>query len=196
MFGTISKWIDNTINPSQETVNTYKRNIQTFILRYEVGRRTIIDIFFRDVVSLFPNLVISLEHQLSVTNQAKRRKLTGQCDYTISHRGLENLPHLIAVEAKVTDGVTMGQVRGECAAIHYQRRINGNANLNVYGIHTTGVSWIFFHIDQDGQIFQSRSYPLNIYQYVEEEFNQIYRLVYYMVEKAHRSSPTSTPVRT
>ena len=33
-------------------------------------------------------------------NEAKRRRLNGQCDYTIYHRG--HLPHLVAIEAKVS----------------------------------------------------------------------------------------------
>jgi hypothetical protein len=185
--------IDATVEPSQEFVELFKKNCSVFEFGAEASRRTIIDLFLREVVSQFPHFNIICEYHMTLVNEAKKRRLNGKCDYTICHRGHRNLPHLVAIEAKVTNKETLLQCIGECASIHYRRKLATMKNLCVYGIHSTGSFWKFVFIDENGSLFVSKEYQLNPEHYVKEGFDMIYRLVYYVVEKSHINSPRTTP---
>lgn len=93
--------------------------------------------FLREIVSQFPAFQVICEYHMTLVNKVKKRRLNGRCDYTICHRGHRNLPHLVAIEAKVTNKETMLQCIGECASIHYRRKEAGMLNRRVYGIHST-----------------------------------------------------------
>lgn len=56
---------------------------------------------------------LRLSYDLS--EDVKKSRLNWNCDYTICHRGLRKLPHLVAIEAKVTK--TLLQCIGKCASI-------------------------------------------------------------------------------
>lgn len=186
--------IDITVEPSQEFVDLFKKNCSVFEFGAEASRRTLIDLFLREVVSQFPQFNIICEYHMTLVNEAKKRRLNGKCDYTICHRGHRNLPHLVAIEAKVTNKETLLQCIGECASIHYRRTLAGMKNLCVYGIHSTGSFWNFVFIDENGQLFVSKEYQLNPEHYVKEGFDIIYRLVYYVVKQSYLNSPRTTPV--
>ena len=51
-----------------------------------------------------------------------------------------------------------------------------------------------FFIEENGSLFVSMEYPLNPRKYVKEEFDLIYRLVYYVVKQSHINSPRTIPV--
>ena len=186
--------IDTTVEPSQEFVELFKKNCSVFEFGAEASRRTIIDLFLREVVSQFPHFNIICEYHMTLVNETKKRRLNGNCDYTICHRGHRNLPHLVAIEAKVTNKETLLQCIGECASIHYRRKLAGMKNLCVYGIHSTGSFWKFVFIDENGSLFVSKEYQLNPEHYVKEGFDIIYRLVYYVVKQSYLNSPRTTPV--
>jgi hypothetical protein len=93
---------DETVTPSPEFTDLYKKNCSVFDFIGETGRRTIIDLFLREIVSNFPPLIIVCEYNMKHENKTKRRRLNGFCDYTVCHRGHRNLPHLVAIEAKKT----------------------------------------------------------------------------------------------
>jgi hypothetical protein len=101
--------------------------------------------------------------------------------------------HLVAIETKVTNKETLLQCIGECASIHYRRKLARMKNHCVYGIHSTVSIWKFIFIDEDGSLFVSKEYQLNPEHYVKEGFDLIYRLVYCVVEKSHFNSPHTTP---
>jgi hypothetical protein len=186
--------IDTTVEPSLEFVELFKKNCSVFEFGAEASRRTIIDLFLREVVSQFSDFNIICEYHMTLVNEAKKRRLNGNCDYTICHRGHRNLPHLVAIEAKVTNKETLLQCIGECASIHYRRKLAGMKNLCVYGIHSTGSFWKFVYIDENGSLFVSKEYQLNPENYVKEGFDIIYRLVYYVVKQSYLNSPRTTPV--
>ncbi|KAI8903404.1 hypothetical protein EDD86DRAFT_99118 [Gorgonomyces haynaldii] len=186
--------VDNTIEPAQEFVELFKKNCSVFEFGAEASRRTLIDLFLREVVAQFPDFMIICEYHMTLVNKEKKRRLNGNCDYTICHRGLRNLPHLVAIEAKVTNRETLLQCIGECASIHYRRKEAGMGNLKVYGIHSTGSIWKFVFIDENGSLFVSKEYQMNPENYVKEGFDRIYRLVYYVVKQSHINSPRTTPV--
>ncbi len=185
--------IDHSIVPSEEFVELFKKNCSVFEFGAEASRRTLIDLFLREVVSQFPDFMIICEYHMTLLNKKKMKRLNGNCDYTICHRGHRNLPHLIAIEAKVTNKETMLQCIGECASIHYRRMQTGMQNKCVYGIHSTGSIWKFVFIDENGQLFVSKEYQLNAENYVKDGFDLVYRLVYYVVKQSHLNSPRTTP---
>ncbi|KAJ3112491.1 hypothetical protein HDU96_004508 [Phlyctochytrium bullatum] len=173
--------VDESIAPCAEFVELFKKNTSVFEFETEASRRTVIDLFLREIVSKFPAFQIVCEYHMTVVNSAKKRRLNGYCDYTICHRGLRHLPHLVAIEAKSTNKETLLQCIGECASIHYKRKQAGYENRRVYGIHSTGNVWKFVFINQEGVVYVSADKGLNVTQYVEENFNLIYRLVYYSI---------------
>ena len=152
--------VDDSIVPSEEFVELFKKNCSVFEFGAEASRRTLIDLFLREVVSQFPDFMIICEYHMTLLNKKKRKRLNGNCDYTICHRGHRNLPHLIAIEAKVTNKETMLQCIGECASIHYRRMQTGMQNKCVYGIHSTGSIWKLVFIDENGQLLVSKEYHL------------------------------------
>ena len=185
--------VDTTVEASAEFVELFKKNCSVFEFGAEASRRTLIDLFLREVVAQFPDFIIICEYHMILVNEVKKRRLNGNCDYTICHRGLRKLPHLVAIEAKVTNKETLLQCIGECASIHYRRKEAGMRNLCVYGIHSTGSIWKFVYIDENGSLFVSKEYQLNPESYVKEGFDLIYRLVYYVVKQSHINSPRTTP---
>lgn len=184
---------DESLVPPQRFIDLFIQNSSVFEFRLEAGKRIVIDLFLREIVSLFPNMIVVCEYAMKLVNDAKKRKLNGKCDYTICHRGFSNLPHLVAIEAKMINTESILQCTGECASIHYERKLKKMANTMVYGIHSTGSSWIFIRINEEGQLFQSKTFTLNIEHYVKEQFDTIYQLVHYVVNQSHQNSPRSTP---
>jgi hypothetical protein len=186
--------LDDTIVPTDEFMSLYEKNCKVFELGQEAGRRTVIDLFLREVVSLFSQLMIVCEYHMTLINNTKKRRLNGKCDYTICHRGFRKLPHLVAIEAKTANkDKTLRQCYGECASIYYRRKEDNMRNRCVYGIHSTGSSWYFIFVDENGTISQSQEYPLNVKHYVKEEVILIYRLVHYVVHQSFLNSERTTP---
>ncbi|KAJ3301016.1 hypothetical protein HDV03_001567 [Kappamyces sp. JEL0829] len=66
-------------------------------------------------------------------------------------------------------------------------------NRVVYGIHSTGSIWKFVYINEVGVVAVSKEYRLNAEHYVKEEFDLIYRLVFYVIQQSYLNSPRSTP---
>ena len=185
--------IDGSVVPSDEFVELFKKNCSVFEFEAEASRRTVIDLFLREIVSLFPAFQVICEYHMTLVNQQKRRRLNGKCDYTICHRGHRNLPHLVAIEAKVTNKETMLQCIGECASIHYTRKLRGLSNVVVYGIHSTGSVWKFIFVDENGGVSVSGEKRLNVEHYVKEEFDLIYRLIYFVIQQSFANSPRTSP---
>ncbi len=182
-----------SVTPSQEFISLFKKNSDVFDFVGETGRRTVIDLFLREIVSLFPPLMVVCEYHMKLQNDAKRRKLNGFCDYSICHRGHRNLPHLVAIEAKKTVKEALLQCIGECASIHYRRKVANMRHKAVYGIHSTGSSWYFIFIDENGLVYQSKEFKLCVENYVGDEVSLIYSLVHYVIHQSYRLSARTTP---
>jgi hypothetical protein len=185
--------IDENLNPSETFVNLFKQNCKVFEFNVEASRRIVIDLFLREIVSEFPPLMVVCEYHMTQVNESKRRRLNGNCDYTICHRGLRNRPHLVAIEAKMLNHESLLQCIGECASIYYQRKQEGMRNKCVYGIHSTGSSWIFIHIAENGLVSVTKEYQLNAEDYNKEEFDRIFRLIHYVVQQSYNNSARTTP---
>jgi hypothetical protein len=184
--------LNDKIQPSEEFIALYTKNSAVFDFIQEAGRRTIIDLFLREVVSLFPPFMVVCEYHMKLINEAKRRRLNGSCDYTICHRGHRQLPHLVAIEAKNTIQEALLQCIGECASIHYRRKNDNMRSKSVYGIHSNGSSWYFIFIDESGNVFKSAEFRLNVNHYIEQEVREIYQLVHYVVQQSFHNSERTT----
>jgi hypothetical protein len=185
--------VDESISPCAELVELFKKNCSVFAFDTEASRRTVIDLFLREIVSQFPAFQVNCEYNMTLTNNFKKKRLNGQCDYTICHRGRPNDPHLVVVKSIMTIKETVLQCIGECASIHYRRKKAEMPNRRVYGIHSTGNIWKFIFISQEGVVYVSGEMYLNVDRYVEESFNLIYRSVYYVIQQSFLNSARTTP---
>lgn len=184
--------VDTNLVPDAEFVELYKKNASVFFMHSEASRRTVIDLFLRDIVAKFPEFMIITEFTTSVENRDKRRRLNGQIDYSVCHRQNRDEPHLIVVEAKKDNISPTDQFFAECATVYYQRKLKHKPNLRAFGIHTTGSWWKFICIDQDGLVKESQDFRLNINTYVEKEVNDIYQHVHYVVQQSYQHSPRTS----
>ena len=185
--------VDNTVDPSPDFVELFKKNCETFDFQSEAGKRTIIDLFLREIVYLFkPFLMIVCEYQMSFENGVKRRRLNGASDYTICHKEFRDLPHLVGIEAKYLSTVSLNQCIAACSTIYATRKSKMMQNLTVYGIHSTGENWKFMNISTEGTVFISGNIPLSIGKYDEEQFNHIYRLCHYVIKQSYLNSPRTS----
>jgi hypothetical protein len=189
---------------SDDLVAQFKKNCKIWVMNSEASKRTAIDMVLRDVVAReeFNGLKIFCEVYFEVVSVVgnKRRKLTGRNDYNVGHAGLiaslspPKHTHLIAVEAKKNwDDEDVKQCINEAGAIHKARKEEGKGNSKVWGIITNGGLWRFLKIDNDGQVFVTDPYVLNLTTYDEEQLLRVYCLVYHVVKCSFEASPTTTP---
>ncbi|KAI3650780.1 hypothetical protein MP228_004261 [Amoeboaphelidium protococcarum] len=178
--------LDESVKPSDDFLAQLRKNNRVWSLNSEASRRTVIDLFLRDVVARdeFDKMRIFCELNMAVTDANSKRKLNGDIDYTIGHAG--NMPldeysppkdsHLIA------------------ATLHKTRKNKKKINARVWGILSNGNNRKFIHIDNGGQLFQFGQYVLDIpNKWVEGEITTIYRIIHHIVQQAYQSSPTTTP---
>lgn len=73
--------------------------------------------------------------------------------------------------------------------------INSSFNLITLSVFIlSDLMWKFVFVDQEGLVFVSKEFHLNAEHYVKDGFDEIYRLVYYVVKQSHISSPRTTPI--
>jgi hypothetical protein len=197
--------LNELVNPSHDFLAQLHKNNKVWSLNSEASRRTVIDLFLRDIVARdeFDKMRIFCELNLSVLDASKKRKLNGDIDYTIGHAG--NMPldeysppkdsHLIVFEAKKDwPNESIWQCVAEAATLHKTRKEKKKTNSRVWGILSNGNNWKFIHIDNDGQLFQSGQYVLDIpNNWIESEITTIYRIIHHIVQQAYLSSPTTAP---
>lgn len=194
----ILSFADDSVAPSEEFIELFRKNCSVFESAFEASRRTVIDLFLREIVSQFPEFQVICEYDMMQVNEAKRRRLIGRCDYVICHRGSRNLPLLIVTEAKCWNTESRLQCIGECASIHYRKKQARMANCSVYGIISTGRNWEFVFINQEGLVSVSMEIPLSFMDSAVEgkdlqKLRLIYRLVHYVIHKSYINSPRTTP---
>ena len=179
--------VDETIFPSATFIEAFKMNSVTFDFRSKAGRRTVIDLFLRDIIYRFPQFQIKCDYHLSSKNRDTQRCLEGKCDYMISFIDRYD-PHLVVVEETLNDQTSrLRRCIGQCAAIHYKRKAALMDDLRVYGMYSNGEFWAFVFIDNDGVVHVSDRTPVHIGQYVEREVHRIYRLIYAVVQQSFQS---------
>lgn len=197
--------LDATVNPSEDFLKQLEKNNKVWSLNSEASRRTVIDLFLRDIVARdeFDKMRIFCELNMSVVDENRTKKLNGDVDYTIGHAGgmpidqyfPPNDSHLIVFEAKKDwPNDSHWQCIAEAATLYKTRKDQKKRNPRVWGILSNANIWKFIHINNDGQLFVSGEYFSGIPTMCnEEKISTIYRIIHYIVKRAYESSPTTTP---
>ncbi|KAI3637722.1 hypothetical protein MIR68_004371 [Amoeboaphelidium protococcarum] len=141
---------------------------------------------------IFPELQVTVVQ----TNGTKKRKLSGVTDYTVGFgKGKDifdnTIPrevHLVAVEAKTSKGEQdLWQCVAEAASLYKTRVDAGKAKKRVWGILSNAKQWQFVHIDEDGLLWRSEEFLLDLRFYDESKVLQVYRIVYYIMKCCHEA---------
>jgi len=209
---TYRKWtgytIDVNIQPRPGFQTKFEEVARAFHQQNEAGRRIFLNLFLSDIIlreefggalRIFPELQVTVVE----TNGPKKRKLNGITDYTVGFgKGKDifdnTIPrevHLVAVEAKTSIGEQdLWQCVAEAASLYKTRVDAGKANKRVWGILSNAEVWQFVLIDEDGLLWQSDKFLLDLRSYYEEKVLQVYRMVYYIVKCCHEACtpPPST----
>lgn len=137
-----------------------------------------------------------MELEVTEASGRKKRKLGGRTDYSIGFgKGKDvfdnTIPrevHLVAVEAKASIGAQdLWQCVAEAASIYKTRVDAEKANKSVWGILSNAELWKFIFINE-GKLWQSGQFSMNLRSYVEAEVLRVYRIVYYIVKCCHEAS--------
>jgi len=209
---TYRKWtgytVDVNIQPRPGFQTKFEEVARAFHQQNEAGRRIFLNLFLSDIIlreefggalRIFPELQVTVVE----TNGPKKRKLNGITDYTVGFgKGKDifdnTIPrevHLVAVEAKTSIGEQdLWQCVAEAASLYKTRVDAGKANKRVWGILSNAEVWQFVLIDEDGLLWQSDKFLLDLRSYYEEKVLQVYRMVYYIVKCCHEACtpPPST----
>ena len=209
---TYRKWtgytVDVNIQPRPGFQTKFEEVARAFHQQNEAGRRIFLNLFLSDIIlreefggalRIFPELQVTVVE----TNGPKKRKLNGITDYTVGFgKGKDifdnTIPrevHLVAVEAKTSIGEQdLWQCVAEAASLYKTRVDAGKANKRVWGILSNAKQWQFVLIDEDGLLWQSEEFLLDLRSYDESKVLQVYRMVHYIVKCCHEACtpPPST----
>jgi hypothetical protein len=209
---TYRKWtgytIDVNIQPRPGFQTKFEEVARAFHQQNEAGRRIFLNLFLSDIIlreefggalRIFPELQVTVVE----TNGPKKRKLNGITDYTVGFgKGKDifdnTIPrevHLVAVEAKTSIGdQDLWQCVAEAASLYKTRVDAGKAKRSVWGILSNAEVWQFVLIDEDGLLWRSGPFNIDLRSYTETEVLQVYRIVHYIVKCCHEACtpPPST----
>jgi hypothetical protein len=202
---TYRKWtgytIDVNIQPRPGFQTKFEEVASAFHQQNEGGRRIFLNLFLSDIIlreefggalRIFPELQVTVVE----TNGLKKRKLNGITDYTVGFgKGKDifdnTIPrevHLVAVEAKTSIGdQDLWQCVAEAASLYKTRVDAGKAKRSVWGILSNAKQWQFVLIDEDGLLWQSEEFLLDLRSYDESKVLQVYRIVHYIVKCCHEA---------
>ena len=195
-----------SVQPSPLFVEIFNQNSTTFHMHTEAGRRTVLDLFLRDILSreefrhglrIFPEM----EFEVKSISESEPLKLSGVADYTIGHHGNKGMfeleprkeLHLVAVEAKRNWAEeAYWQYVAQVAALYKSRKDAGREKCRVWGIISNATHWKFLSINDRGVLTESREYVLDLKTYgVETEV--IYRIIHRIVTLCFNASPPLPP---
>jgi hypothetical protein len=202
---TYRKWtgytIDVNIQPRPGFQTKFEEVAIAFHQQNEAGRRIFLNLLLSDIIlreefggalRIFPELQVTVVE----TNGPKKRKLNGITDYTVGFgKGKDifdnTIPqevHLVAVEAKTSIGdQDLWQCVAEAASLYKTRVDAGKAKRSVWGILSNAKQWQFVLIDEDGLLWQSEEFLLDLRSYDESKVLQVYRIVHYIVKCCHEA---------
>ena len=188
--------LDEDVKPSTDFKKAHENVSKAFHLRTEAGRRIFLNLFLSDIVLLpefknylriFPEIEMSVE-----SNGPKKRKLNGRTDYTVGfgkdYDVFDNTPprelHLVAVETKPKkmEEDDLWQCVAEAATLYKTRKDAGKSKCSVWGVLSNASLWQFIYIDEDGKLWRSKEYLLNLRSYDEEQVTFIYRMLHFVVK--------------
>lgn len=187
--------LDERVVPSEDFLKQLEKNNKVWSLNSEASRRTVIDLFLRDVVARdeFNPMRIFCELNLSTVDENRTKRLNGDVDYTIGHAGGMAIDqyfppedsHLIVFETKKDwPNDSHWQCIAEAATLYKTRKEKDKKNRRVWGILSNANQWEFIHINNDGKLFISVPHSLNIPKLMDyEEVKKIYRIIHYIVKQ-------------
>ena len=118
----------------------------------------------------------------------KKRKLNRKTDYAVGFGKdidiFDNTPpcelHLIVIEAKNSsfDVFDLEQCVAETATLYKSRKDARKAKCAVWGVLSNATDWKFIHIDEDGKLWRSKVFLLELRSYNQDQVFFIYRLLY------------------
>jgi hypothetical protein len=185
------------ISPSAKFKELFEENSRIFSGCTEAGRRSFLDMFFRDILArneFGSTLRLFAELELSITStnaNAQTLTLSGIADYAIGRSRVDMLDkpaasefQLVAVEAKCQlDRDSIWQCVAEAATLHKLKKDSSPGSCEIWGILSDAEIWTFMHIDNSSQLWMSKRHYLNIQpdQYNQSEIDTIYRMIYGIV---------------
>ena len=202
----VKEEIEVKAEPSATFKSTFELNKAAFSMYNETGRRTVIDMFLRDVVGReeFKQLQVFTEYEISLKAVDERSQLlclSGKADYTVGHscadifdKGPPKESHLIAVEGK-RDGLEENywQCVAQTAALHKARKDAGKARCSAWGILTNATAWRFLFINETGVLSTSEDFALDLREYNQAQVLAIYQCIYHIVGCCFKASPPPSP---
>ena len=204
----VTSELDESVVPSSGFHEAFENVSRAFHMRTEAGRRIFLNLFLSDIVLLpeFKNtLRIFPEIEMSVESSGpKKRKLNGKTDYTVGFGKdidiFDNTPprelHLVAIEAKNSsmDDEDLWQCVAETATLYKSRKDAGKSKCSVWGVLSNATDWKFIYIDEDGKLWRTDKYLLNLRSYNEEQVTFIYRMLHFVVKRCFEAcTPNPTP---
>ena len=147
---------------------------------------------FEGTLRIFPELELSITE----TNGAKKRKLYGRTDYTIGfgqgkdimYKTIPPEVHLVAVEAKADiSAQDMSQCIAEAATLYKTRVDAGKAKKSIWGILSNAETWKFIFIDENGLLWKSGAFDMDLHSYNDAEVLKVYRIVHHIVKRCHEA---------
>ena len=187
--------IDDSIQPRPGFQTKFEEVARSFHQQNKAGRRIFLNLFLSDIIlreefggalRIFPELPVTVMG----TTGGKKRKLSGITDYTVGFgKGKDifdnTIPrevHVVAVEAKTKiSDQDLWQCVAEAASLYKTRVDAGKDKKSVWGILSNAKQWQFVCIDEDGRLWQSEDFLLDLRFYDESKVLQVYRIVYYIV---------------
>jgi hypothetical protein len=193
------KWtgytLDVHIQPRPGFQTKFEEVAQAFHQLKQAGRRIFLNLFLSDIILrqefggallIFPELQLTVE-----SNGPKKRKLNGITDYTVGFgKGKDiidnSIPrevNLVAVEAKTNIGEEdLWQCVAEAASLYKIRVDAAKTNKSVWGILSNAIQWQFVLIDEDGLLWRSEEFLLDLRSYNESKVLHVYRFLHYIVK--------------
>jgi hypothetical protein len=103
--------------------------------------------------------------------------------------------HVVAVEAKTSFGDDdLWQCVAETATLYKSRKDADKRKKSVWGVLSNARLWQFIHIDEEGKLWRTDEFSLDLQAYDELKVNRIYRLLHFIVKCCHEACtpPPST----
>ena len=197
--------LDASITPSAGFKADFEEISKFYHLQLEAGRRMYIHTFLLDIIKR-PEFKNSLRifQEIEISAESNGRKLTGRADFSIGFgRGLDvfgkapSQKYLcVTVEAKKSqlDNSDFVQCLSEAATLYKARKDAGEMECSVYGVLSNATQWRFILIDNDGKLWKSEVYAIDLLSFDEAQVLFVYRFLHYIVtccfESADETSNT------
>ncbi|KAJ3320486.1 hypothetical protein HDV06_005215 [Boothiomyces sp. JEL0866] len=138
---------------------------------------------------LFDKLTVDKDLPLSVhsTSGGGVCHLQGTVDFTIRNKGSSplDIPILMVVANEANPIQTFSKLITMAAVLHKDRK-NRKACSKVYGIYTDGERWRFVLIDENSNIWKSKTFTGFVDELESEDLERIYQLVYFVFKGARQ----------